>query len=359
MAGLPRTVRTACIIGTSLRPSDEAEDPWEDSMVAPISRRAVLALGIVGPFLAGMAVPAAAQPWPSRPVTMMVPYAPGASNDTFTRAVSEILSQKLGQPFVVENRPGAGGFTGTNAVSRGAPDGYTFVEMPNSIVGFKPFMGVDLDPLKSLTPVAALARAPTALVVPSSLPVKSVEEFIEHAKAHPTQTFYGYAGVGTTQHQHMELFKSVTGLQIRGVNYKSSADAQTDLLAGRLHAMFVTVASTLGQIEGGQLRLLAYTDSNFPPDAPKATTMAELGIKGMEKAQIWWGLFAPPGLPDNILRAMNAAVNESLKEPSFVALLAKSGATPSPVTPEGFVEMIRQEVALVEEFAPLLKSAAN
>jgi tripartite-type tricarboxylate transporter receptor subunit TctC len=149
----------------------------------------------------------------------------------------------------------------------------------------------------------------------------------------------------------------VTGLKIKGVNYKSSADAQTDLLAGRLHGMFVTVASTLGQIQGGQVRLLAYTDSNFPPDAPKAPTLAELGIGGMEKAQIWWGLFAPPGLPADILRSMNAAVNESLKDEGFVALLARSGATPAPVSPAEFVQMIKDEATLVDELAPLMKAA--
>jgi len=317
--------------------------------LARLSRRAALCL----PFVAAFAVEtgeAAAQAWPSRPVTMVVPYGPGASNDTFTRALAEILTRQLGQPFVVENRPGAGGFTGSNAVAQAAPDGYTFLEIPNSVAGFKPVMKVKLDPLTDLTPVALLARSPTAMVVPSSLPVTTVKEFIEYAKARPDRMFYGHAGVGTTQHQHGELFKSLTGLKMKNVNYKSSADAQTDLVGGRLQMLFVTVASTLGQIQGGQLRLLGYTDKNFPPDSPPAPTMAEAGVPGMEKAQIWWSIFGPPRLPADIRDKMNASINQALKDPGFIALMARSGATPAPVTPAEFTEVVKQEIADLMEF---------
>ncbi|CAH1651684.1 Bug family tripartite tricarboxylate transporter substrate binding protein [Chelatococcus asaccharovorans] len=319
-------------------------------MPLDISRRALLFAGLLPLVPSGAAF---AQAWPSRPVTLVVPYAPGASNDTFTRALGDALSKRFGQPFVVDNRPGAGGVTGVNTVARAAPDGYTLVEMPNSILGFKPIMKVDIDPLKNLTPLGAMASAPTALVVPAALPVNSVDEFIAYARANPDKTFYGYAGIGTTQHQHMELFNKITGLKIKGVNYKSSSDAQTDLLAGRLQAMIVTIASTLGQIEGKELRLLAYTDDNYPPGAPKAPTMAEVGVKGMEKAQIWWGIFGPPGMPADLVATINAAINQSLTDPSVVALLAKSGATPMPGTSEQFVAMIKDEAVLVDEFVKL------
>jgi tripartite-type tricarboxylate transporter receptor subunit TctC len=310
---------------------------------------AVLSPLLLSPlFLSGAAL---AQGWPVRPVTLVVPYGPGASNDTFTRALGQSLSKRLGQPFVVDNRPGAGGFTGVNTVARAAPDGYTLVEMPSSIVGFKPIMNVDLDPLKQLTPLAAIASSPTALVVPASLPVRSVAEFIALAKANPQKMFYGYAGIGTAQQLHMELFNNVTGLKSKGVNYKSSADAQTDLLAGRLQAMYVTVASTLGQIEANELRLLAYSDSNYPAGAPKAPTMAEAGVPGMEKAQTWWGVFGPAGMAPDLVATINREINASLADPSVVALLSKSGATPAPGMPEAFVAMIREEAVLVDEFA--------
>ncbi|MBL8699675.1 MAG: tripartite tricarboxylate transporter substrate binding protein [Alphaproteobacteria bacterium] len=313
------------------------------------TRRRVLSLPLAAATLAVAGGSAAQQAWPRRPVTFVVPYGPGASNDTFTRALAEILSKRFGQPFVVENRAGAGGFTGSNAVAQAAPDGYTFLEAPNSIVGFKPLMKVNLDPLTSLTPVALLARSPIAMVVPSGLPVKTVREFIDYAKARPDQLFYGHAGVGTTQQQHAEMFKRVTGLKIKNVNYKSSADAQADLVAGRLQLMFITIASTVGQIQSGQLRLLAYTDKNYPPGSLPAPTLAELGVPDMEKAQSWWAIFAPPRLPPEILKAANAAINEAIMDPSFTALLARSGASPAPASPDELISVIKQEVADIAE----------
>jgi tripartite-type tricarboxylate transporter receptor subunit TctC len=320
------------------------------------SRRHVLAwaaaAGVLGMVGAGAAM---AQDWPTRPVTLVVPYGPGASNDTFTRALADILTKTQGQPFVVENRPGAGGFTGANSVAQSAPDGYTFLEIPNGVVAFGPIMKVDLDPLKDLTPVGLLARSPTAMVVPSSLPVTTVQEFIDYAKAHPDDTFYGTTGIGTTQQQHAELFNKNAGLKLKAVNYKSSADAQTDLVAGRLQIMFVTVASTLGQIQGGQLRLLAYTDSNHPADSPPAPTMAEAGVLGMETAQIFWSVFGPPGLPQDIVNKMSAAMNEAMKDAAFQALMAKSGATPAPGSPADFVAALEKEKAFIDEFVKMVK----
>lgn len=314
------------------------------------NRRQMIAASLAPALVPLVANRAGAQAWPARAVTMVVPYGPGASNDTFTRALAEILSKKHGQPFVVENRAGAGGFTGTNSVVRAAPDGYTFLEVPNSVAGFRAGMKVDFDPMTSLTPVAAFARSPTALVVNASLPIKTTAEFIAHAKANPGSTFYGFAGIGTAQHQHMEQFIRMTGISIRGVNYKSSADAQADLVAGRLQAMIITIASTIGQINAGQLRLISYTNDSFPASSPKAPTMAQDGVKGMEGMRSWWGLFGPPKLPAEIVKAMNAAINEAVKDPAFVALLARSGATPLTTTPESFAALLKEEIDGFEEF---------
>lgn len=308
------------------------------------------AVGLTGLATTNTANAAAHANWPDRAVTLVVPYGPGASNDRFTRAIAEIMSGNHDQPFVVDNRSGAGGFTGSNSVSQSDPDGYTFLEVPNSVVGFQPIMKVDLDPLVDLTPIGMLARAPTAMVVPGDLPVDSVQEFIAYANEHPDDTFFGMAGIGTTQHQHGELFNQLAGTTVTGVNYTSSADAQTDLIAGRLQLMFVTVASVLGQIESGQLKLLAYTDSNYPANAPEAPTMAEAGVDGMQGAQIFWGLFGPPGLPDELRDAMNAALNEAIADPSFVELTSTSGATPAPVTPDEFVAVIEKEKATLADF---------
>ena len=302
------------------------------------------ALGLAAALFTGAAgTVAQAQTWPTRAVTIIVPFAPGASNDTFTRAIAQVLSKKLGQPFVIDNRPGAGGVNGTNQVVRSTPDGYTFVEMPNSIASFKQVLKVDLDPTTDLLAISVFARSPSAMVVPASLPVKSVLEFVDYAKKNPDKTFYGYAGIGATQHLHGALFTTTTGLKLKGINYKGSAEAQTDLVAGRLHLMFATVASALGQIQGGQLRLLAYTADTSPPDSPMAPTLAEAGLKGMDPAQIWWGLFAPKALPLDIATKMNAAVNDALRDPSVVELMARSGASPHIVTLEQAAREVREE----------------
>jgi tripartite-type tricarboxylate transporter receptor subunit TctC len=298
------------------------------------------------PALAALAlgtVESAAQQWPTRAVTMVVPFGPGASNDTFTRAISQVLSKKFGQPFVVENRPGAGGVTATNQVVRAAPDGYTFVEMPNSISSFKQVLKVELDPVTDLKTISVFARSPSAMVVPSTLGVNSVAEFVEYAKKNPDRTFYGYAGIGATQHLHGALFATTTGLKLKGINYKSSAEAQTDLVAGRLHMMFATVASALGQIQGGQLKLLAYTADTAPPQSPKAPTMGEAGLKGMDPAQVWWAIFAPKGLPNEIATRMNAAINEALTDPGVVDLMARSGASPHVTTLDQAAKEVREE----------------
>lgn len=319
------------------------------SPIFAVTRRTLFAAALGG--LAMIHGPASAQEeWPSRPVTMVVPFGPGASNDTLTRGLSEVLSRELNQPFVVENRPGAGGFTATLAVSQSQPDGYTFVEMPNSIVGLGPVMGVDLDPLDDVTPIALFARAPGGMVIPASLPVKTVQEFIEYAKANPDKTFVGYTGVGATQHQMAELFKKVTGLELKSVNYQSSAEAQTDLIAGRLQLMFATIASVRGQIESGQLRLLAYTNDSYAPGSPPAPVMAEAGVEGMEGAQVWWGIFGPRDMPDDLRDKMNAAINKALEDPGLVELINKAGAKPANLTAEEFNEAIREEKKRVEEF---------
>ncbi len=315
------------------------------------SRRGLLAAVLGSLAVMVGACGAQAQEWPSRPVTMVVPFGPGASNDVLTRRLSDVLSTQLGQPFVVENRPGAGGFTATLAVSQGEGDGYTFVEMPSSIVGFGPIMGVQMDPLEDVTPVALFARSPGGMVVPASLPVNNVREFIDYAKANIETTFVGYTGIGATQHQMAELFKKSAGLEnLKSVNYQSSAEAQTDLVAGRLHLMFATVAAVRGQIESGQLKLLAYTNDSYAPGSPPAPTMAEEGVEGMEGAQVWWGIFGPGSLPEDITNKMNEAINTAVDDPGFIELMASSGAVPVKLSPQEFADAIREEGVRVQEF---------
>jgi tripartite-type tricarboxylate transporter receptor subunit TctC len=307
-----------------------------------------IAAGASAAIFTSKSATAQAAEWPNRPVTFVVPYGPGASNDTFTRQLCQILSRKLNQPFVVENRPGTSGFNGTYSVATATPDGYRFVEQPNSIASFKPVMRVELDPVTGLESVACLARSPLAFLVPASLPVKNIKELIDYAKKNPETTFYGSTGNGSSQHLNTSLFNKITGTNIKKVDYKSSADAQTDLVAGRVQLMIVTVASTLGQINSGQLRLLAYTNDSAPPDAPKAPLLAAEGVPGMEAIQSWWGIFAPLKVNPGIIEKANKVINEAIVEPEFVQLFAKSSAVPAPMTPKEFHKVLADEVKVVE-----------
>lgn len=313
-----------------------------------------LRLAMVAPVLAGVVAgiaPAAlAQDWPSRPVTLVVPYGPGASNDTFTRAIAEVLSRDLGQPFVVENRAGAGGFTGSNSVKNAEGDGYIFLEAPSAIAGLGPIGKMELDALADFKPVGLLATSPTAMAINASIPANTVQEFIAWVKENPDKAFFGYAGVGATSHLHGELFNQLAGVKLEGVNYKSSADAQADLVAGRLAAMFVSVASTKAQVEAGQLKLLAYADDNYPEGSPPAPTMAEAGVEGYDIAQLFWCMLAPKDTPDDIIEKMNAAVNKALEDPAVADLMKRSGATPSPGPASALTEMFQAEMKVLSDF---------
>jgi tripartite-type tricarboxylate transporter receptor subunit TctC len=315
------------------------------------SRRTLLLTAAAG--LAALCQPtdASAQAWPSRPVTLVVAYGPGASNDTFTRAIAGILTKRFGQPFVVENRPGAGGFTGTQAVSKAEPDGYTWLEMPSGVASFGSVMEVKFDPVTDLQPVALFARTPTAMLVPAALPVKTVKEFNDHARANPDKMFYGFAGIGTAQHQHAEMYKTATGLKIKGVNYKSSADAQTDLVAGRLQVMFVTIASTLARSRAGSCASWPTPTAIFPPTCRRRRLSRRRACPIWRRRRPGGRFFAPPKTPQDIVMKMNSAINDALKDPDFAAQLARSGATPAPGDPSQLAATLKDEITGLTEFA--------
>ena len=313
-----------------------------------------LGVAVVAPMLAvamiGIAPAAVAQDWPERPVTLVVPYGPGASNDTFTRAIADVLSRELGQPFVVENRVGAGGFTGSNSVKSAEADGYTILEAPSAIAGLGPIGKMDLDVLADFKPVGLMATSPTAMAINASIPADNVQEFLAWVEANPDKAFYGFAGVGATSHLHAELFNHLTDAGLKGVNYKSSADAQADLVGGRLAAMFVSVASTKGQVDSGQLKLLAYADDNYPAGSPEAPTMAEAGVEGYDIAQLFWAMFLPKDTPDDIVTAVNAALNKALADPSVTDLMVRSGATPTPGDPSALADILQAEMQVLADF---------
>jgi tripartite-type tricarboxylate transporter receptor subunit TctC len=282
----------------------------------------------------------AQEDWPTRAVTIIVPYAPGAANDTFARAVAGILSDRFGKPFVVENRPGASGYTGALEGARAEPDGYTFLEAPNAVVSFQSVLDYDLDAVTDLEPIAMFAHAPVTLVAPTTLPTGSLEEYIAYLKERPGETFFGIVGLGSMTRMMTEQFVVSAGLDMTRVNYASATDGILDLVAGRIQLMFQSSASVVGQVEGGQLAILAYTSDSFPGETPpNAKSFAEAGIEGTF-TDTWWGLFAPKGVPEDILDKMNAAVNEALSDPKMSELFFNSGATADPLTRAQFADAI-------------------
>lgn len=299
--------------------------------------------------IASAIVPGAgqAQAWPTRPVTLVVPFGPGASNDIFTRAIAQVLSKKFGQPFVVENRAGAGGFTGSNSVKSAPPDGYTFLE--NMVLPFKQTMKVDLDLGTDMDTVAVFAQASSALIIPASLPVKTVAEFIDYAKKSPQPLFYGHTTKGDGGHLYSELFAKLTGITLKEVTYKSAADVNTDLIANRVQVHFVSAASVVGHVNAGTLRLLAYVAKNESKGSPPAPTFAEAGVSGMDRSRLYWTFFAPKGTPPDIVKKMNEAINEAIKDPSIVELFAKSAVAPAHFTPEESTQMVRRELSAVTD----------
>jgi tripartite-type tricarboxylate transporter receptor subunit TctC len=306
---------------------------------ARLSRRLAVVAAIAGLAVVAGSGAVRAQAWPDKPVRIVVAFSPGASTDAFSRALAAQLQAKFGQPFVVENRPGAGGWTGTQVVAQSKADGYTLTVNANTIAILGLIQKTNFDASTDLTPIAILARSPVALLIPNSLPVRTIPEFIAYAKANPDKTFYGSAGSGSTNHLYAELFNQRAGITMKHVPYKGLAEAMTDLAAGRVHMIFGTVASAAGLLKAGQVRLLAYGAGGKPDGAPDAPTVKESGLD--YEAAVWWGLFAPGNLPADIRQKLNEATNVAVTNPEFVKLLQTAGAAPSQVTADAFTKEVK------------------
>lgn len=310
-----------------------------------LARRALLAAaGLAGPVR-----PALAQPegWPARPVRIVVPFTPGGSNDAIARPLAERLQARFGQPFPVENRPGAGSAIGVQAVAQSPPDGQTLLLTTSSIAAIGPVQGSGFDPTADLDAVALLARAPLVVVTPPASPIESIAALLAADRARPGRITFASSGPGSTTHIATALFNLRAGTQLQHVPYRGTAGALTDLVAGRVDVMFTTIASAAGQIRGGLLRVIAYTGPERVPGSPPAPTVREAGID--YEAGIWWGLFAPRGLPPVLRGRLNAAVNEALQAPDFARVLTGEGAIPMPLPPAGLDAFLAAEVRTMRE----------
>lgn len=278
---------------------------------------------------------------------IVVPFTPGGSNDAIARPLAERLQARFGQSFVVENRPGAGSAVGVSAVAQSAADGHTLLLTTSSIAAIGAVQGTGFDPTRDLDGVALLAKAPLIVLTPPASPIGSIRDLVAADRARPGGLHYASSGPGSTTHIATELFNLRAGTGLQHVPYRGTAGALTDLVAGRVNVMFTTIASAAGQIRGGLLRIIAYTGEERPPGTPPAPTVRSAGIE--YESGIWWGLFAPRGLPPALRRALNAAANAALEEPGFARYLEGEGAMPAPLPPETFAAFLEAEVRAMRE----------
>lgn len=282
--------------------------------------------------------------YPNKPVRVIVAYAPGGANDIVARVYADALGQHLGQPFVVENRSGASGITGTEAAARAPADGYTLLLGAGGTMTINPglFQKLPYDPLTSFEPVGMLASAPLVLVVPPSLPVKSVQELLDHARKAPQGITFASPGAGTPLHLAGELFARSSNLQVTHIPYRGSTPALTNLIAGRVDMMFDVVGSSMQFIQDQRLRPLAVSSaqrSRYLPDVP---TVQEQGIPDFDVTS-WFAFFAPAGTPAPIVEKLNQAISQIAQSDAIRDRLAPLGMEPASSTPAQLREMVRAE----------------
>lgn len=288
---------------------------------------------------------AVAQSYPEKPVRIIVPYAAGGSTDSTARLIAQALTQQLGQPFVVENRPGAGGTIGHDATAKAAADGYAllFSAAGPLVVSPHTYAKLPYEPIKSFEPVKLIATAPLLLVVNPKVQANSVQDLIKYASANPGKMTYGSFGNGSAAHLAGEQFKMLAKVDIVHVPYKGSAPALTDLVGGQIDMMFDVLVTALPQVKGGRLRSLAITSAQRSPLVPDSPTMQEAGVKGFD-AGTWFGILAPAGTPRNVIDTLSKALDATLAKPEFRDALAAQGAMVAGGTPQQFGAFFRSEM---------------
>lgn len=291
------------------------------------------------------ALPAAAsfaQTWPTRTVTIVVPFAPGGSNDVIARQLAPKFAAALGQNVVVENRPGAGSVVGANHVARSAPDGHTLLFVSSSLSTTAAVQETPYDATKAFTSISRVASAPFVFMMRKDFPAKSIQEMVAYAKANPGKMNYGSAGFGDSVQLATELFNLAAGIKMTGINYKGIAPAQLDLVGGRLDMVITTVASIKGTV-AEQLPMLAVSSAQRNADLPNIPTVREAGIDYV--VDVWWGLFGPAGMPNAVTARINGLVGEFLKDAEFRKFLNRYGAGADHSTPQQLHQLLVGDIA--------------
>ena len=287
----------------------------------------------------------AQEPYPSKPIKIIAPVQPGGGVDLVARTIGDRLQKALGQPVVVENQSGGGGIVGSQATARAAPDGYTLMVGYVGTHGTNPAVRkLPYDAVKDFTAIAMVGGTPNVLVVPPSLPVKTLPEFVAYAKANKGKLSYGSSGPGTLTHLAMEQFKVASDVDIQHVAYRGIGPAITDILGGQTQALFPGLAAALPHIKAGKMRPLAVTGTKRHPLLPDVPTFEELGYKGFDGVQ-WYGIVGPAKLPPAIVTTLNTAINKELADPHLRERLAGEALEPMPMTPEQFSQYIRDDIA--------------
>jgi tripartite-type tricarboxylate transporter receptor subunit TctC len=318
-----------------------------------LPRRTFLHLAVAAAALPAVALLAKAQAYPSRPVRIIVPFASGGATDIVARLIGQWLSERVGQPFVIENRPGGGGSIGTELVVKSPPDGYTLLlaSTPNTINATL-YQKLNFNFIRDMVPVAGIIRNGLVMVVHPSFPAKTVPEFIAYAKANPRKLNMASPGNGSTNHVSGELFKMMTGVDMVHVPYRSGGPALTDLLGGQVQVMFPATVSSVEYIRAGRLRALAVTTATRSELLPDVPTVAEF-VPGYE-ASNWFGVCAPKATPAEIVEKLNKDINASLADPSGKARLAELGGDVLALSPADFGKLIAEDT---EKWGKVIRDA--
>jgi tripartite-type tricarboxylate transporter receptor subunit TctC len=313
-----------------------------------------IGLRLLGAALAWSAPAVMAQPYPVKPIRLVLGFPPGTNVDLLARPVAQRMSEALGQQVVVDNRAGATGLIANEFVARAAPDGYTLLAAPGSSLTSAPHLTakVPYDSLKDFTPIAQISAFPNVLIVNPVVPARNVKELIAIARAKPGMLTFGSSGIGSAFHLAGELFKTMAKADLLHVPYKGGNLALTDLIGGRIDLMFYSFAVAQPQIKAGKVRALAVTSLTRDPFAPELPTIDEAGLKGYEITG-WHGVFAPGGAPRDIVERLNAAITKALAGPDIQALWASQGMQLPATTPQQFAQRVRADY---EKYGRLVKA---
>jgi tripartite-type tricarboxylate transporter receptor subunit TctC len=299
------------------------------------------------------AAPAFAQDYPARPVRLIVPFGAAGGTDNLARIIEPFVSKGLGQPLVIENRPGGGSVIGMDAVAKAAPDGYTLVMTDTSIAVNPSLKPLPYDTIRDFEPVSLLATAPVILVAHPSVPAKTLAEFIALAKQGPGKFNYASGGIGSSTHLGGELLKFVAGIDVAHVPYKGTGPAMNDLLGGHVHVMFSGISSARPHMDSGALRALAVTGDTRNAATPDVPTFAEAGLPGVT-ASTYWGVLAPKGTPKEIVERVSGEFAKAVREPNVVKRIGELGYLPIAGGPSDYAANIKSEIG---KWAPVVKNA--